>query len=221
MARYLLCCEGSCWRSRSHRRVWEPWKAALDGLGSWLLPPEAAAPSDRYHISGVRGPRCLPPDTKNKIGRHSGRILRTRGGRAAGATGAGQRDSPAFLPCHGSLATANRPHAAGLQININANENQYSALLMATTLYLLNYHRSHTPKTNSPNFGQNFARPCVLCARLMFVQGPFASPPILVRLGTHRHIIASRKPLRHFSRLCPHRLILSLSCRQSQFIFSC
>lgn len=50
---YLLCCEGSCWRSRSHRRVWEPSKGALV-LGSWLLPPEAAAPSDSYHISGVR-----------------------------------------------------------------------------------------------------------------------------------------------------------------------
>lgn len=50
---YLLCCEGSCWRSHSHRRVWEPSKGAL-GLGSWLLPPEAAAPSDSYHISGVR-----------------------------------------------------------------------------------------------------------------------------------------------------------------------
>jgi hypothetical protein len=144
--KYLLCCEGSCWRSRSHRRVWEPSKGALDGLGSWLLPPEAAAPSDRYHISGVRP--LLPAARYKKQNRPltTGESCAQEAGARQGQPGAGTlllSFLGSRLSTYYTLAvayyiarvdtprpTANRPHA-GLQININANENQYSALLMA------------------------------------------------------------------------------------------
>jgi hypothetical protein len=190
------------------------------------------------------GPCCLLPDTKNKIGRsHNGRILRTRGGRAAGATRG--RDSPAFLPWLSTLAillytrrrrrrilyiarvdtprpTANRPHA-GLQININANENQYSALLMAAAPHAVLIklaRRPHTLKQIAQILDKTFRPPrvCVVCA-LRVCPWPFSLLSLAISLGAHIHTC---KPLRrHFSRLCPHRLILYLSLLgQLQFIFS-
>jgi hypothetical protein len=100
--KYLLCCEGSCWRSRSHRRVWEPSKGALDGLGSWLLPPEAAAPSDRYHISGVRP--LLPAARYKKQNRplaQRANLAHKRRARGRGNQGQG-------LSCFPSLALDSR-----------------------------------------------------------------------------------------------------------------
>jgi len=129
--KYLLCCGENCWRSRSHRRASVPWKWAL---GSLLLraplPPASAAPSDRYHISEMRRPSV--PQIQKTI--WLTRNLRTtESGGGGGGGGSERRRGAGAPPPWPQLDADRKPH--GLQININANENQYSALYGSRTAY--------------------------------------------------------------------------------------